>query len=60
MTGPSAAVEEEVGIQTAQQVMVQPVLELLDPVELQKTELIMVACLLGKLKCSKKSSYIRV
>ena len=27
LTGPSAAVEEEVGIQTAQQVTVQPVLE---------------------------------
>ena len=27
LTGLSAAVEEEVGIQTAQQVMVQPVLE---------------------------------
>ena len=49
MTGLLAVVEEEVGMLTVQQVTGRLVLELLGLVDLLRMELIMEACLRGKL-----------
>ena len=49
MTGLLALVEEEVGMLTVQQVTGRLVLELLGLVDLLRMELIMEACLRGKL-----------